>query len=96
MDATIIHAPSSTKNQDKKRNLEMSSTKKGNRWSFGLKAHISLNSQRGFFSGITDGNCPKWTNTGGFEKRQAISMFSEVPLGVRFRKIFSKFYVLKL
>ncbi len=39
-DATLIDAPSSTKNRDKKRDPEMSSTKKGNQWYFGMKAHI--------------------------------------------------------
>ena len=37
-DATIIHAPSSTKNQERARDKEMSSTKKGNTWHFGMKA----------------------------------------------------------
>jgi IS5 family transposase len=47
MDATIIHAPSSTKNSDNERDPEMSSTKKGNTWSFGMKAHISVDAQSG-------------------------------------------------
>ena len=38
VDATIIHAPSSTKNQAKQRNPDMSSTKKGSTWPFGMKA----------------------------------------------------------
>ena len=40
VDATIIHAPSSTKNKDRKRDPEMASTKKGNTWHFGMKAHV--------------------------------------------------------
>jgi len=40
VDATIISAPSSTKNQDRKRDPEMKQTKKGNNWYFGMKAHI--------------------------------------------------------
>lgn len=40
IDATIIKAPSSTKNKEKKRDEEMSSTKKGNNYSFGMKVHI--------------------------------------------------------
>ena len=40
MDATLIAAPSSTKNKDKKRDPEMHQTKKGNQWHFGMKAHI--------------------------------------------------------
>ena len=40
MDATLIAAPSSTKNQAKQRDPEMHQTKKGNQWYFGMKAHI--------------------------------------------------------
>jgi IS5 family transposase len=40
VDATLIAAPPSTKNQDKKRDPEMHQTKKGNQWYFGMKAHI--------------------------------------------------------
>lgn len=42
VDATIITAPSSTKNKDKERDPEMSSTKKGNDWFFGMKAHVGV------------------------------------------------------
>jgi len=45
VDATIIAAPASTKNQDKARDPEMHQTKKGNQWYFGLKAHIGVDSQ---------------------------------------------------
>jgi IS5 family transposase len=44
VDATIIHAPSSTKNKDKARDPEMHQTKKGNQWYFGMKAHIGIDS----------------------------------------------------
>ncbi len=47
VDATIIHPPSSTKNKDNKRDSEMSSTKKGNSWHFGMKAHISVDAKSG-------------------------------------------------
>lgn len=40
VDATLIAAPSSTKNQEKKRDPEMHQVKKGNQWYFGMKAHI--------------------------------------------------------
>jgi IS5 family transposase len=40
VDATLIAAPSSTKNQDKQRDPERHQTKKGNQWYFGMKAHI--------------------------------------------------------
>ncbi len=42
VDATIIHAPSSTKNEDKDRDPEMHQTKKGNQWYFGMKAHFGV------------------------------------------------------
>lgn len=45
VDATIINAPSSTKNKDKERDPEMHQTKKGNQWYFGMKAHIGVDSQ---------------------------------------------------
>jgi len=47
VDATLIAAPSSTKNQDKKRDTEMSQTKKGNQWYFGMKAHIGVDADSG-------------------------------------------------
>ena len=40
VDATLIAAPSSTKNKDGKRDPEMHQAKKGNQWHFGMKAHI--------------------------------------------------------
>lgn len=40
VDATLIAAPSSTKNQAKQRDPEMHQTRKGNQWYFGLKAHV--------------------------------------------------------
>ena len=45
VDATIIDAPSSTKNKDKSRDPEMHQTKKGNQWYFGMKAHIGVDSR---------------------------------------------------
>jgi transposase, IS5 family len=47
VDATIIDAPSSTKNRDKARDAEMKQTKKGNRWYFGMKAHVGTDTRRG-------------------------------------------------
>ena len=44
VDATIIEAPSSTKNQDQARDPEMHQTKKGNQWHFGMKAHVGVDS----------------------------------------------------
>ena len=45
VDATIINAPSSTKNRDNARDPEMHQTKKGNQWYFGMKAHIGVDSK---------------------------------------------------
>jgi IS5 family transposase len=47
VDATIIDAPSSTKNKSKARDPEMSSTKKGNDWYFGMKAHVGVDADSG-------------------------------------------------
>jgi IS5 family transposase len=47
VDATIIHAPSSTKNEDKERDPEMHQVKKGNQWYFGMKAHVGVDSRHG-------------------------------------------------
>ncbi|MCA1791381.1 MAG: IS5 family transposase [Thioalkalivibrio sp.] len=47
VDATIIAAPSSTKNQDGERDPEMHQTKKGNQWHFGMKAHIGVDDESG-------------------------------------------------
>lgn len=45
VDASIIQAPSSTKNKDKARDPDMHQTRKGNQWYFGMKAHIGVDSQ---------------------------------------------------
>jgi transposase, IS5 family len=47
VDATIISAPPSTKNRDRQRDPEMSQTKKGNTWHFGMKAHIGVDLDSG-------------------------------------------------
>lgn len=47
VDSTIIAAPTSTKNRDKKRDKDAHSVKKGNTWYFGYKAHIGVDSQTG-------------------------------------------------
>lgn len=47
VDATIIEAPSSTKNKDGARDPEMHQTKKGNQWHFGMKAHIGVDADSG-------------------------------------------------
>ncbi|MCS5856914.1 IS5 family transposase [Klebsiella pneumoniae subsp. pneumoniae] len=47
VDATIIEAPSSTKNKEQQRDPEMHQTKKGNQWHFGVKAHIGVDAKSG-------------------------------------------------
>jgi IS5 family transposase len=47
VDATLIAAPPSTKNREGKRDPEMTQTKKGNQWYFGMKAHIGVDDQSG-------------------------------------------------
>ena len=47
VDATIIGAPSSTKNAEKKRDPEMHQTRKGQQWFYGMKLHIGVDSKTG-------------------------------------------------
>ena len=53
VDATIIHAPSSTKNAKGKRDEEMHQVKKGNQWHFGMKVHAGVDAGTGFVHTIT-------------------------------------------
>ena len=52
VDATIIAAPSSTKNQDGERDPEMHQVKKGNEWHFGMKAHIGADADSGLVHSV--------------------------------------------
>lgn len=55
VDATIVSAPSSTKNQDRQRDPEMKQTKKGNMWHFGMKIHVGTDTQgRAHSVAVTD------------------------------------------
>lgn len=47
VDATLISAPTSTKNREKQRDPEMYQTKKGNQWYFGMKLHIGVDADSG-------------------------------------------------
>ncbi len=53
VDATIIAAPSSTKNATGTRDPEMHQTKKGNQWYFGMKAHIGVDAGTGYVHTVT-------------------------------------------
>ena len=52
VDATIIAAPSSTKNKRGERDPEMHQTKKGNQWYFGMKAHIGADTASGLVHSV--------------------------------------------
>src|SRR6201997_3402126 len=53
VDATIIAAPSSTKNAEGERDPDMHQTKKGNQWHFGMKAHIGVDADSGLVHTVT-------------------------------------------
>jgi IS5 family transposase len=57
VDATLIAASPSTKNRQQKRDPEMSSSKKGNQWYFGMKAHFGVDAESGLVhtAGVTTG-----------------------------------------
>ena len=52
VDATLIAAPTSTKNKDRSRDPEMHSSKKGNQWYFGMKAHIGVDAESGLVHAV--------------------------------------------
>ncbi len=52
IDATLIAAPSSTKNKEGKRDPEMHQTKKGNQWYFGMKVHIGVDKDTGLIHSV--------------------------------------------
>jgi IS5 family transposase len=58
VDATLIAAPSSTKNSQGERDPEMHQSKKGNQWYFGMKAHIGVDAESGLVHTVrgTSGN----------------------------------------
>jgi transposase, IS5 family len=58
VDATLIAAPPSTKNEEQKRDPEMHQSKKGKQWHFGMKVHIGMDSASGLIhsASVTAGN----------------------------------------
>jgi IS5 family transposase len=58
VDATLIAASPSTKNKERKRDPEMRSSKKGNQWYFGMKAHVGVDAASGLVhtAGVTTGS----------------------------------------
>ena len=67
VDATLIAAPSSTKNADGERDPEMKQTRKGNQWYFGMKAHIGVDAESGLVHSVigTSANVNDVTQAGG-------------------------------
>ena len=53
MDASIIEAPSSTKNRAGERDPEMHQTRKGNQWHFGMKSHIGVDADTGIVHSLS-------------------------------------------
>jgi IS5 family transposase len=63
VDATLIAAPSSTKNKEGKRDPEMHQTKKGNQWYFGMKVHAGVEKDSGLIHSVM-------VNAGSYRRRQ--------------------------
>ncbi|HEU4806265.1 MAG TPA: transposase [Nitrobacter sp.] len=71
MDATLIAASPSTKNKAQKRDPEMRSSKKGNQWYFGMKAHIGVDATSGLVhtAGVTTGSVQRRQGHGQSDPR---------------------------
>jgi IS5 family transposase len=67
VDATLISAPSSTKNQSGKRDPEMSSTQKNGEWHFGMKAHVGVDPRSGLVHSLS-GTTAKVHDTKQFDE----------------------------
>lgn len=79
VDATIIAAPSSTKNKDGERDPEMHQTKKGNQWHFGMKAHIGVDAESGLVHTVigTAANVNDVTQAAGLLHGEEIVAFAD-------------------
>ncbi|NDG22113.1 MAG: IS5 family transposase [Euryarchaeota archaeon] len=77
VDATIIAAPSSTKNKSGKRDPEMSSTRKGNQYYFGMKAHIGVDSDSSLVHSLTGTEAKRHDST----QREALLHGEETVIG---------------
>ncbi len=79
VDATLIAAPSSTKNKDKARDPEMHSSQKGNEWHFGMKAHIGVDADSGLVHTVrgTSGNVADVTEGNSLLHRQETDVFGD-------------------
>ena len=79
VDATLIAAPSSTKNSSGERDPEMHQTKKGNQWHFGMKAHIGVDAESGLVHTVigTAANVNDVTQAGALLHGQETSAFGD-------------------
>jgi transposase, IS5 family len=79
VDATLIAAPSSTKNADGERDPEMKQTKKGNQWYFGMKAHIGVDAHSGLVHTVkgTAANVNDVTQAGALLHGQEEDVFGD-------------------
>jgi IS5 family transposase len=79
VDATIIAAPSSTKNHKGERDPEMHQTKKGNQWHFGMKAHVGVDAESGLVHSVvgTAANVNDVTQAGALLHGQETAAFGD-------------------
>jgi transposase, IS5 family len=79
VDATIIHAPGSTKNKSGQRDPDMHQTKKGQQWYFGMKAHVGTDLETGVVHSLvtTPGNAADVTQVDGLLHGQEKVVFAD-------------------
>ena len=79
VDATLIAAPSSTKNKARARDTEMHSSQKGNEWNFGIKAHIGVDADSGLVHTVrgTSGNVADVTQGNSLLHGQETDVFAD-------------------
>jgi IS5 family transposase len=79
IDATLIAAPSSTKNSSGERDPEMHQTKKGNQWHFGMKAHIGVDADSGLVHSVvgTAANVNDVTQAGALVHGEETDVFAD-------------------
>ena len=79
VDATLIAAPSSTKNKDNERDPEMHQTKKGNQWYFGMKSHIGVDAGSGLVHTVvnTAANVSDVTRTGELMRDDDVVVYGD-------------------
>lgn len=79
VDATLIAAPSSTKNKKGERDPEMHQTKKGNQWHFGMKAHIGVDADSGLVHTVvgTAANVNDVTQAGALVHGEETDVFAD-------------------